>query len=231
MGGGALFVQQTTKLSLLVQAITGVVGAFGLIIPVSPANKILNQVLTLEMIVQGIEFLFYTFFVTLLNLNVLTTLRYFDWFLSTPTMLFTLAAYFIYTGYQEREQDTSEITMDYVWNTYKKEIMIILVANFFMLLFGLLGELGYLSKGTAFTLGTVGLLVSFATLYKEFALQSTLGKQVFLPIFGAWSLYGIAFLQNSVVKNISYNFLDIIAKNIFGLFLAYQIWQKRASQS
>lgn len=227
MVGGASLVQLTTKISLAIQALTGVVGAVGLILPVSTENKILNQVLTLEMIVQAIEFLFYSFFVTLLNLNILTTLRYFDWFLSTPTMLFTVASYFVYTGYQDHEKSTSEITIDYIWEKYKKEITLILVANFFMLLFGLLGELGYISKATAFTLGTVGLLISFGILYTEFAVQSQLGKQVFLPMFGAWSLYGLAFLQNSVVKNISYNFLDIIAKNIFGLFLAYQIWKKQ----
>jgi hypothetical protein len=223
MVAGATLVRTTTRASLVVQAITGVVGAIGLIAPFSPENKLLNQVLTLEMIVQGVEFLFYTFFVTLLNLELLTGLRYADWFLSTPTMLFTMASYFIF---QSEQKSDEPLTIEAIWTTYKREIMIMLVANFFMLLLGLLGEVGILSRPVAFWTGTAAFAVSFYTLYDKFASKSLQSTALFAPIAAIWGAYGLAFLQGPVTKNIAYNFLDILAKNFFGLFLAYQLWAK-----
>ena len=38
-----------------------------------------------------------------------------------------------------------------------------------------------------------------------------------------WAAYGVVFLFPAVYKNIAFNFLDIIAKNFFGLFLFYKI--------
>ncbi len=225
VSAGAHYVRTTTRISLAIQALTGVIGALGLLVPYDPGHKILNQALTLEMVVQAIEFLFYTFFVTLLNLELLTSLRYFDWFLSTPTMLYTMAAYFIFESYREQQIETKEqITIEWVWKTYRNEIMIMLVANFLMLLLGLLGEYGILSRSTAFWTGTAAFLVSFSTLYKTFAANSKVATSIFIPVFAIWSGYGIAFLQDPITKNVAYNFLDIIAKNVFGLFLAYKLW-------
>jgi hypothetical protein len=42
-------------------------------------------------------------------------------------------------------------------------------------------------------------------------------------MFVVWSLYGIAALLPTLQKNISYNGLDIIAKNFYGLFIFYYI--------
>jgi hypothetical protein len=39
-------------------------------------------------------------------------------------------------------------------------------------------------------------------------------------------LYGVAAMFNSVWKNVSYNILDVFAKNFYGLFLSYLIYQK-----
>lgn len=220
---GAVLVRTTTRASLVVQALTGVIGAFGLMVPYSPENKLLNQVLTLEMIVQAIEFLFYTFFVTLLNLNLLTGLRYADWFLSTPTMLFTMASYFLFLG----RQGETALAMEEVWASHRDEIIVMLVANFAMLALGLLGELGVVSRPFAFWSGTAAFAVSFYTLYDKFASISTKATLLYAPIAAIWGAYGVAFLQEPVVKNIAYNFLDIVAKNFFGLFLAYQLWAKQ----
>ena len=40
-----------------------------------------------------------------------------------------------------------------------------------------------------------------------------------------WSLYGVAALMPADIKNISYNLLDIVAKNFYGLYLYYKILQ------
>jgi hypothetical protein len=52
----------TIKTSLFVQAITGLLGAYGLTIPVDEKDFVLKELLGLEMIVQIIEFMFYAFF-------------------------------------------------------------------------------------------------------------------------------------------------------------------------
>ena len=84
-------VSSATKISLGVQAITGLLGIYGLTIPLAPKDVILRQVLGLEIVVQIIEFVFYLGFLSILNLNSLTQERYYDWFLSTPVMLFTIS--------------------------------------------------------------------------------------------------------------------------------------------
>jgi hypothetical protein len=45
-------------------------------------------------------------------------------------------------------------------------------------------------------------------------------------MFFIWALYGVAFLLPSIPKNIGYTILDILAKNFFGIFLAYAIYSK-----
>ena len=51
-------VQFTTDISILVQLITGAVGFQGLFLNLSEKHQILKNVLTLEMIVQCVEFFF-----------------------------------------------------------------------------------------------------------------------------------------------------------------------------
>ena len=51
-------VSLTTDLSIIVKLITGILGLQGLFINLTEKHQILKDVLTLEMIVQGIEFFF-----------------------------------------------------------------------------------------------------------------------------------------------------------------------------
>jgi bacteriorhodopsin len=43
---------------------------------------------------------------------------------------------------------------------------------------------------------------------------------------GFWALYGLFALLNYTAKNVSYNILDLFAKNFFGVFLSLVIWRK-----
>lgn len=222
MSSGINLVLQTTKASILVQLITGLFGLYGLTIPLKSSDGILKEILTLEMAVQGVEFLFYIVLVYIAHIHTMTTFRYGDWFLSTPTMLFTMATYFLYSS-DEPPESTKE-----VWETRRRDILAIGLANFGMLAFGLAGELGYISKWTAFTLGTACFGVAFGLLYKNFA-QGSRTEPLFYGVTGIWSLYGLAFLQTPTIKNIAYNGLDILAKNFFGLYLTYLVWAKSAA--
>jgi bacteriorhodopsin len=50
-------------------------------------------------------------------------------------------------------------------------------------------------------------------------------------MFIVWSLYGVAAILPFFIKNISYNILDIFAKNFFGLFLYGIILWKRQNHT
>jgi hypothetical protein len=107
-----------------------------------------------------------------------------------------------------------------------KQIIGIVILNFLMLLFGFLGELGIISKPVAFTLGTLALFGSFGIIYTNYAKYSKKTQNIFLIMFGLWSMYGFAFLLPEVPKNVGYTIIDIFAKNFFGLYLYYKISQK-----
>lgn len=218
-------VNTATKLSLGVQTITGLFGLYGLTIPLAPKDLILKQVLGLEMIVQIIEFIFYIGFLSVFNLNDLTRKRYYDWFLSTPVMLFTISLYFFYVNFIEG-QDTKPIGLTEFTKTNLKQIIAFVLLNFLMLLFGYLAEVGMMNRTLAFVLGTAALGGSFGVIYESYAKSSEKTRNIFWAMFGIWALYGVAFLMPPVAKNLGYTALDIFAKNFFGLFLSYTIQQK-----
>jgi bacteriorhodopsin len=220
-------VNNATKISLGVQTITGLFGLYGLTIPLAPQDAILRQVLGLEMIVQIIEFIFYIGFLSVLNLNDLTRKRYYDWFLSTPVMLFTISLYFFYVNFIE-DQDGKTISLTDFLKNNSLQIAGFVILNFLMLLFGYLGEIGLIDRWLAFIVGTGALCGAFGIIYENYAKFSEKTKDIFWAMFGIWALYGIAFLCPPVAKNLGYTALDILSKNFFGIFLYYIISQKRA---
>jgi hypothetical protein len=234
-------VWSSNQLSILIQFITGVIGIYGLTLPLLPNDKVLQEVLSLEMLVQGIEFIFYVGFLTVFHLGSLTQARYYDWFLSTPIMLFTISLYFYFKNFIEDKENFDADNGDNGNNEKEKEpfglmvfakqhwkpLLGIIVLNFLMLLFGFLAELGLLPRGMAFVLGTGALCGSFLIIYENFARFSQLTRNLFSIMFLLWALYGVFFLLPPVVKNVGYTTLDIFAKNFFGLFLTYVIYSKR----
>jgi len=222
-------VNLATKLSLFVQALTGLVGLNGLRIKIPPADRVLKQVLGLELFVQGIEFLFYLTFLSVFSIATLTQKRYHDWFISTPVMLFTTSLYFYYINNIEKNTDDEkkeDFDMHVFTRQYWKPLLLIVILNFAMLLFGYLAELGVIGKWPGFWLGTASLIGSFATIYNNFGHQSEESRTIFWIMFTLWSLYGGAFLLPAVPKNIGYTVLDIFSKNFFGIFLTYVISKK-----
>jgi len=215
---GARLVQRTTQASFAIQIVTGLVGLVGLTYQPSADHRILKDLLGFEMGVQTFELFFYIAFMFILNLHFLSELRYFDWFFSTPVMLFTMSSYFLY-----EQKPTEPLTPSSIWEQHKGPILQIAIANAAMLAFGLLGEYGILSRWTAFIFGTAAFILSFATLYTEFVGPDMYSQSMFGLLTFIWGGYGVAYLQTEVVKNITYNILDIIAKNFFGIFLVYKL--------
>ena len=94
-----------------------------------------------------------------------------------------------------------------------------------MLTFGYIGEQNILSKFISIPIGFVFFFKTFELIYNNYAIHSNLGVKLFYFMFIVWSLYGVAATFKPNEKNVSYNVLDIISKNFYGLFIYFQILQ------
>ena len=212
--------KKTAYASLLIQLITGLVDVWGLTLNVPSNIEIYKQLLTIELIVQVIEFIFYIWLVRNIEKPNITKYRYFDWFITTPSMLLTLM---IYLDVNRKEKTVIE----YVKNNFKF-ISIVLILNWIMLGLGLLGELGILQERVSATLGFIPFVIYYYMIYQRFIDRpgvSSEQKQVYFYFLFIWTLYGVAALLPYNYKNSMYNILDLFAKNFFGLFLVYFIYQ------
>ena len=219
-------IYDTGYISLIIQLITGIVGAIGIFIPLNSKDKILTDIIIMETVVQFIEFLFYIWLVFSIYARTanVTSIRYFDWFITTPIMLLTTVLYMAYNSNNSKYKDNNDnITLISIIKKDYKIISAFITLNFFMLLFGLLGELGLLNRNIALFLGSIFFILSFYIIYKYYALLDDDNKPLFYFIFIVWSLYGVAFLFNYKYRNVFYNGLDIISKNFYGLYIFYKI--------
>ena len=217
----------TAKLSLLIQALTGIVGIQGLMTDIPEKHHILKDILALETVVQFIEFTYHIWLIYCFKQLTydITFTRYFDWFLSTPIMLVSTILFLEYnTKLDQSDSDKSEIVQvsDILYNNVSI-IVLILLANFGMLLTGFLGERGILSRNMGFVLGTISFCYSFYLLYDRFVGINLTNQYLFWFMYIVWSFYGIAYLFPYQTKNIAYNILDVVSKNFYGLFLFWQI--------
>ena len=108
-------------------------------------------------------------------------------------------------------------------------ILWILGFNWLMLLFGFLGERQLISRTMGFVWGTLFFVASFATIYAYFVGIDMTNQLSFWFMFVVWGMYGVAYLFSYTTKNILYNFLDIVSKNFYGVFLFMEV--RRASLS
>jgi hypothetical protein len=222
----------STDLSILAQIITGVIGVNGLLIKLDPQHQILSSVLGLEMIVQAIELFFYIFIIRKLPVDFMASTRYYDWLITTPTMLISSITYFKYEEYLEKQKNSDNpneyppLEFFKFIDDNKNNIISIVICNFFMLLFGYLGEIGSVDLFSAAIFGFAFFFMCFYIIYKDYAKNSESGRNLFNILFFAWATYGFAYLFDPVYKNIIFNNLDIISKNFFGIYLYYKITQK-----
>jgi bacteriorhodopsin len=213
-----LSVASSGILSLIVQFITGAIESIGLTYDVRPQDQIVKELLASELIVQGIEFVFYLYLVYKILFskipNDITSHRYFDWFITTSVMLVNFVIFFKYL--ENKHEPT-------YFETIKKEektIAYILIANIMMLTFGYLGEIGYLNNSISTAIGFIPFAYIFKQIY-TFVGENPLGNKLFYATFIVWGLYGVAAVLPFSQKNIFYNILDLFSKNAFGLFLFF----------
>lgn len=220
-------VKNTIWFSLILQIITGLIPLQGLFIKLEEKDAILSDILTLETTVQFIELLFYVWIAfSVMNIKKMAARRYIDWVITTPTMLLSTIMFMKYQERKERGELESKPlkTMEFIKEN-KDQILKLFGFNFLMLAFGYLGEVNTISKYIAIPIGFGFFYKAFELIYNNYAATTTIGKQLFTFLVSVWSLYGVAAIMSPNVKNVSYNLLDIVAKNFYGLYIYYQITQ------
>ena len=211
-------VRKSVLFSLFVQLTTGIIQLFGLFLNLAKKDQILKSILALETIVQFIEAVFYTWLAYgLYKLKDVTSRRYYDWMLTTPTMLLATIIYFKYL--EKREFTFFEFLENNKTNIFK-----IFGYNWGMLLFGYLGEIKKLTLNTAIPIGFIFFGLSFDEIFTNYVTTQEASK-LFYFLFFVWSLYGVAAVLSTNAKNLMYNLLDIVSKNFYGLFIFYKILQ------
>ena len=219
-------VLMTVYLSIFLQFLTSIIQMDGLVIKLPDEHSILTDILKMETIVQVIEASFYVWLVfNFKNIQKMASKRYYDWVITTPLMLLATIIYMKYLELREGMKDPQGSIIKF--NDFLREnsvnISKITISNFMMLVFGYLGEINVMSIINSVAIGTIFFLYTFYLIWIEYAQYSLEGKMLFYFLFVVWGLYAVAALMKAKYKNISYNFLDIISKNFYGLYIYYVI--------
>jgi len=213
--------------SIVIQIITGIIQIFSIFINVPRKFLFLKEMMLLEIFVQLIEGTFYVYWLyNFKNILNVTPKRYFDWVITTPTMLINLIFYLIFLQYNDK--NISE-KLNFL-ALYTKEfytINTVLLLNWVMLLFGYLGEISAIPVMLGVSLGFIPFLIYYYIIYKNYALLTNDGLKIYLYFFIFWSLYGVVAILPYKIKNTCYNILDLFSKNFFGLLLTYLLFTNK----
>ena len=217
----------TLVIYIYIQLLTLILGLFISIKKIPSDYVLIKELLFLELFVQIVEGSFYIWLAyNFKNITNITPLRYFDWSITTPTMLITLISYLLFLDAKAKHQ-THKLTLTSIVKANYSTLISIIFLNWSMLLFGYLGEIKVIPVFYSVLLGFIPFLIYYYMIYNNFVSKNsnyTTGYNVFIYFFFFWSLYGFAALLPYYSKNILYNILDLFAKNFFGLFLTYIIY-------
>lgn len=105
-------VQNTIYLSLFAQIASLIISVYGLGIPIAATDVVLRSILGMETLVQFVEATFYTWFGvfsrdTSSKMDI-AKFRYYDWFVTTPTMLLSTVMFFHYKNQRNIESFENE---------------------------------------------------------------------------------------------------------------------------
>jgi hypothetical protein len=217
-------VYSTGIFSIIVQFITAVIDFYVLSLAIPASFSLLRELLIMELLVQIIESSFYIWMISKFNtIKNITPFRYYDWVITTPTMLITFMFYLMFLRDKEKGVK-SESFLTEIKNHWKLILKVTLL-DWAMLLSGYLGEKEIFSYLTTTVVGFIPFFLMFYLIHNNFATQSSQGQKIFWYFSGIWAIYGIAALLPYKVKNSIYNILDLFAKNFFGIFLAYVLYK------
>ncbi len=213
--------------SILVQLILLVILAYNTNIKVPPELEVLREAFRFEYYVSIIEFVGYLLIgYMLLYKKSVTVYRYADWFFTTSILLISLSYVFLYRLYKEKDK-TKELTNEYIFTKYRPILQSLFLSNFFMLLFGFLGEMKKIPYWIGYILGMICFIITFTTLSNNFVKENKANDDLFTIFMLIWLFYGFAYLMPYKSKNMFYNLLDLVSKNMFGLYILYIIQQEK----
>jgi len=182
----------------------------------SPSMSFVRNLLLIELWVQLVEGFFYVWLVmNFSKIGNITKYRYYDWIITTPTMLFTYCMYL----YHIRDNKTSSETFYQATENNILDLLPIFIFNTTMLFFGYLAEIGKIDRFLGAVLGFIPFIIFFYLIYDTYAKYTSVGRITFIYFSGIWALYGFASVLSYQYKNAIYNILDLFAKNFFGIFL------------
>ena len=214
----------TGILSIVVQILTGIVDLYVLTLKTQSSYNLIRELVIMELTVQVIEASFYIWMLKNINkIKNITPFRYYDWAITTPTMLITLMFYLMFL--RDREKGVQSESFLTEFKNHWKVILKVSVLDWLMLLAGYLGEINMFSYISTTIIGFVPFILMFYLIHSNFASKSTEGERIFWYFVGIWSIYGIAAVLPYNIKNAMYNILDLFAKNFFGIFLAYVLYK------
>ena len=146
----------TIYASLLVQILCFLISFKGLFIKLKPKDYILKDILLLETIVQGVEGIFYIWLASSnKDINIVAPHRYYDWVVTTPTMLLSTIMFMKYLNNQKhRNGDKILNVRDFLKGKDGINLKKMVIFNTLMLSFGYMGEIGIINKKISLIFGT-----------------------------------------------------------------------------
>ena len=217
----------TTKITIYTQVIVASATIGSLTFTLADKDLILKDILTLQVIVETIEFLWYYYVIQKLHQNDMAKNRYYEWAITTPIMLINIYSYLLYEEQLEKFPNNPPIRLETTLKNHTDAITQIILSNFWMLSIGYLYEIGQVSAKVAFVYGFVFLLNTFNIIYKNAGSKSKKGKQIYSIVFFIWSLYGVAFILPTGIKNSIFNIIDLFSKNFFKLYISILAFSKK----
>lgn len=172
-------------------------------------SKVRN-ILNLETCISVVAAFFYARFVQEIKEGVdyktINVTRYTDWAITTPIMLLVLVLAFLY--------NTDGGPMKFV------SYLIILFFNYIMLGFGYLGEIGFMDKNYANTMGFIGFFGLYYYIYITYisGKSNSDNKILYWTFFILWIFYGVFYFMDETTRNVGYNILDLLSKCFVGIF-------------
>lgn len=215
-----LTIKNTVYFSIIIQIISTVITWEGLFKNLKGSDVVLKEILAIENIVQIIEFTFYLYIASYnTDVNKMGSLRYIDWFVTTPTMLFTTI---VYTEYNNVKDKGEILDVKKFISLNKMKMYKIFVNNFFMLVCGLLVELDIINMYLGISIGFYFFYQTFKIIH-TYTKNNVINDRLYTFLVIVWGLYGFAAMLSNKNKNISYNLLDLVAKNFYGLYIYFLI--------
>lgn len=173
-----------------------------------------RHIMNLETCISIVAAYFYSQFVisiekSTVDYSQINTIRYTDWFITTPLMLLALCLVLSFNAGQRLS----------VWL-----FGCILFLNVAMLWLGYKGEtMGMTAKTKVYMWGlsfaaftTMFLLIGYWFVFGRGLVANTI---LFILYVGVWSMYGLAYFMEPSQRAVLYNALDAMAKCLIGLIL------------